>query len=459
MAKAKTSFFCQSCGYSTPKWLGKCPSCEEWNTFVEELIETNTHPAEVWKDKSRTKSQVKPKLLAEVTFENTPKLICSDPEFNRVLGGGIVPGSLVLIGGEPGIGKSTLLLQVALSLQGPKVLYVTGEESEQQIKLRADRLSTKPANLYILTETNTQQIFKHLIELEPDLIIIDSIQTLYSDQIESGPGSVSQIRECALELMRFAKESATPIFLVGHITKEGSIAGPKVLEHLVDTVLQFEGDRHLIYRILRTTKNRFGSTSELGIYEMLGSGLRPVTNPSEILLSQRDEASSGIAIGTLLEGNRPLLVEIQSLVTTSNYGMAQRTATGYDSKRLNMLLAVLEKRGGYKLGTQDVFLNITGGIRVDDPALDLATCMSIVSSYEDKIIDSSICFAAEVGLGGELRSVTRIDQRIAEAEKLGFKQIWISKYNLKGLNYKPKEIKIQTAATLLDVFMNIWRQK
>jgi DNA repair protein RadA/Sms len=402
---------------------------------------------------------VKPKLLAEVTFENTPKLICSDPEFNRVLGGGIVPGSLVLIGGEPGIGKSTLLLQVALSLQGPKVLYVTGEESEQQIKLRADRLSTKPANLYILTETNTQQIFRHLVELEPDLIIIDSIQTLYSDQIESGPGSVSQIRECALELMRFAKESATPIFLVGHITKEGSIAGPKVLEHLVDTVLQFEGDRHLIYRILRTTKNRFGSTSELGIYEMLGSGLRPVTNPSEILLSQRDEASSGIAIGTLLEGNRPLLVEIQSLVTTSNYGMAQRTATGYDSKRLNMLLAVLEKRGGYKLGTQDVFLNITGGIRVDDPALDLATCMSIVSSYEDKIIDSSICFAAEVGLGGELRSVTRIDQRIAEAEKLGFKQIWISKYNLKGLNYKPKEIKIQTAATLLDVFMNIWRQK
>ena len=459
MAKAKTSFFCQSCGQSTPKWLGKCPSCEEWNTFVEELIETNTHPAEVWKDKSRTKSQVKPKLLAEVTFENTPKLICSDPEFNRVLGGGIVPGSLVLIGGEPGIGKSTLLLQVALSLQGPKVLYVTGEESEQQIKLRADRLSTKPANLYILTETNTQQIFKHLIELEPDLIIIDSIQTLYSDQIESGPGSVSQIRECALELMRFAKESATPIFLVGHITKEGSIAGPKVLEHLVDTVLQFEGDRHLIYRILRTTKNRFGSTSELGIYEMLGSGLRPVTNPSEILLSQRDEASSGIAIGTLLEGNRPLLVEIQSLVTTSNYGMAQRTATGYDSKRLNMLLAVLEKRGGYKLGTQDVFVNITGGIRVDDPALDLATCLSMVSSYEDKIIDSSICFAAEVGLSGELRSVTRIDQRIAEAEKLGFKQIWISKYNLKGLNYKPKEIKIQTAATLLDVIMNIWRQK
>lgn len=459
MAKAKTSFFCQSCGHSSPKWLGKCPSCGEWNTFVEELIETNAHPAEVWKEKGSHRTSPKPKLLAEVTFENTPKISSADPEFNRVLGGGIVPGSLVLIGGEPGIGKSTLLLQVALSLQGPKVLYVTGEESEQQIKLRADRLQASSNNVYILTETNTQQIFRQIVDIEPDLIIIDSIQTLFSDQIESGPGSVSQIRECALELMRFAKESATPIFLVGHITKEGSIAGPKVLEHLVDTVLQFEGDRHLIYRILRTTKNRFGSTSELGIYEMLGSGLRPVTNPSEILLSQREEASSGIAIGTLLEGNRPLLVEIQSLVTQSNYGTAQRTANGYDAKRLNMLIAVLEKRGGYKLGAQDVFLNVTGGIRVDDPALDLATCLSIVSSYEDKIIESSSCFAAEVGLGGELRSVTRIDQRIAEAEKLGFKEIWISKYNLKGLNYKPKEIKIRSAANLLDVIMNIWRQK
>jgi DNA repair protein RadA/Sms len=365
----------------------------------------------------------------------------------------------VLIGGEPGIGKSTLLLQVALSLTQTRVLYVTGEESEQQIKLRADRLAAKSESLYILTETNTQSIFRHLVDLEPELIIVDSIQTLFSDQIESGPGSVSQIRECALELMRFAKESGTPIFLVGHITKEGSIAGPKVLEHLVDTVLQFEGDRHMIYRILRTTKNRFGSTSELGIYEMLGSGLRPVTNPSEILLSQRDEPSSGIAIGTLMEGNRPLLVEIQSLVSSSSYGNAQRTANGYDGKRLSMLIAVLEKRGGYKLATQDVFLNITGGIRVDDPALDLATCLSLVSSYEDKIIDSSICFAAEVGLGGELRSVTRIDQRIAEAEKLGFKEIWISKYNLKGLNYKPNKIKVQSAATLLDVILHIWRQK
>jgi DNA repair protein RadA/Sms len=458
VAKAKTSFFCQSCGHQAPKWLGKCPSCNEWNTFVEELVEVSSHPAEVWKSPSQARSKPQPKLLQDVDFESLPKIGCNDTEFSRVLGGGIVPGSLVLIGGEPGIGKSTLLLQVALSLTETKVLYVTGEESEQQIKLRADRLEKKSDSLYILTETNTQAIFKHLVDLEPELIIVDSIQTLFSDQIESGPGSVSQIRECALELMRFAKESNTPIFLVGHITKEGSIAGPKVLEHLVDTVLQFEGDRHMIYRILRTTKNRFGSTSELGIYEMLGSGLRAVTNPSEILLSQRDEPASGVAIGTLMEGNRPLLVEIQSLVSTTSYGTAQRTANGYDGKRLNMLLAVIEKRGGYKLSSQDVFLNITGGIRVDDPALDLATCLSVVSSYEDKIIDSSKCFAAEVGLGGELRSVTRIDQRIAEAEKLGFKEIWISKYNLKGLNYKPKSIQIKSAASLMDVIMNIWRQ-
>lgn len=458
MAKAKTSFICQSCGQSSPKWLGKCPACGEWNTFVEELLETTIHPAEVWKNKSTHRTAPVPKLLQEISFESSPKLQCSDEEFNRVLGGGIVPGSLVLIGGEPGIGKSTLLLQVALSLQGPRILYVTGEESEQQIKLRADRLGPISQDLYILTETNTQQIFKHLVDLEPDLIIIDSIQTLYSDQIESGPGSVSQIRECALELMRFAKESGTPIFLVGHITKEGSIAGPKVLEHLVDTVLQFEGDRNMIYRILRTTKNRFGSTSELGIYEMLGNGLRPVSNPSEILLSSRDEPASGIAIGTILEGNRPLLIEIQSLVTQTSYATAQRTATGYDAKRLNMLLAVLEKRGGFRLGTQDVFLNITGGIRVDDPALDLAACMSLLSSHEDKVIDSSICFASEVGLGGELRAVTRIDQRIAEAEKLGFKEIWISKYNQKSINYKAKTIKVQLASTWMEVMMNIWKR-
>jgi len=450
VAKAKTSFFCQSCGHNAPKWLGKCPSCGEWNTFIEELIETTSHPSDVWKKNDRTKISPKPKLLQEVSFENLPKITSPDHEFNRVLGGGIVPGSLVIIGGEPGIGKSTLLLQIALQIKGPKILYVSGEESEQQIKLRADRLKSNNPNLFLLTETNTQQLFKHFVELEPDVIIIDSIQTLFSDQIDSGPGSVSQIRECTVELMRYAKESGVPIFLVGHITKEGSIAGPKVLEHLVDTVLQFEGDRHFIYRILRTTKNRYGSTSELGIYEMLSDGLRPVNNPSEILLSPRDENSSGIAIGTLLEGNRPLLIEMQSLVTPTSYGTAQRTATGFDAKRLNMLLAVLEKRGNYRLSSQDVFLNITGGIKVDDPALDLAACMSIVSSFKDKLIDVGTCFAAEVGLGGELRTITRIDARIAEAEKLGFKEIWISKF-VKGELPKNKGIHIRKAANIIEV--------
>jgi DNA repair protein RadA/Sms len=450
VAKAKTSFFCQSCGHNAPKWLGKCPSCGEWNTFIEELIETTSHPSDVWKKNDRTKISPKPKLLQEVSFENLPKITSPDHEFNRVLGGGIVPGSLVLIGGEPGIGKSTLLLQIALQIKGPKILYVSGEESEQQIKLRADRLKSNNPNLFLLTETNTQQLFKHFVELEPDVIIIDSIQTLFSDQIDSGPGSVSQIRECTVELMRYAKESGVPIFLVGHITKEGSIAGPKVLEHLVDTVLQFEGDQHFIYRILRTTKNRYGSTSELGIYEMLSDGLRPVNNPSEILLSPRDENSSGIAIGTLMEGNRPLLIEMQSLVTPTSYGTAQRTATGFDAKRLNMLLAVLEKRGNYRLSSQDVFLNITGGIKVDDPALDLAACMSIVSSFKDKLIDVGTCFAAEVGLGGELRTITRIDARIAEAEKLGFKEIWISKF-VKGELPKNKGIHIRKAANIIEV--------
>ena len=450
MAKAKTSFFCQSCGHNSPKWLGKCPSCGEWNTFVEELIESIVHPAEVWKKNERIKISAKPKKLSEIEFDQQPKLISPDAEFNRVLGGGIVPGSLVLIGGEPGIGKSTLLLQIALQIQGPKIVYISGEESEQQIKLRADRLKIENPNLYLFTETNTQQIFKQLVDLEPDMVIIDSIQTLFSDQIDSGPGSVSQIKECTVELMRYAKETGIPIFLVGHITKEGSIAGPKVLEHLVDTVLQFEGDRHFIYRVLRTTKNRFGSTSELGIYEMQSVGLRPVSNPSEILLSPRDENSSGIAIGTMMEGNRPLLIEMQSLVTPSNYGTAQRTATGFDAKRLNMLLAVLEKRGNYRLGTQDVFLNITGGIKVDDPALDLAACLSIVSSFKDKIIDAGICFAAEVGLGGELRTVPRIEARIAEAEKLGFKEIWISKF-VKADLPKKGQIKIKQATNIVEV--------
>lgn len=457
MAKSKTSFICQSCEYHSPKWLGKCPSCGTWNAFVEELISDGAlHPADVWKTQDRSKS--KPKALADVRADEAPRIPCSDEEFHRVLGGGIVPGSLVLIGGEPGIGKSTLLLQMALDLKNEKVLYVSGEESEQQIKWRADRLGKEHPELYLLTETNTQQIFKHLMDLEPRVVIIDSIQTLFSDQIDSGPGSVSQIRECTVELMRFAKENACSIFLVGHITKDGHIAGPKVLEHLVDTVLQFEGDRHLLYRMLRTTKNRFGSTSELGIYEMQGDGLRPVKNPSEILLSQREEDQAGIAIGTLLEGNRPLMVEMQSLVTTSNYGTPQRSSTGFDAKRLNMLLAVLEKRGGFKLGNQDVFLNVTGGIKVDDPALDLAACLSIISSFEDKIIPKDHCFCAEIGLGGELRNVSRIEQRIQEAERLGFKHIWIGKYNVKNKTLGHGNIQVHPTDHLLEIMLKLWRK-
>jgi DNA repair protein RadA/Sms len=383
-----------------------------------------------------------------------------------VLGGGIVPGSLVLIGGEPGIGKSTLLLQIALQLGNYKVLYVSGEESEQQIKMRAERLnqkipliesdSEKASGCYILTETSTQNIFKQIETFQPHMLVIDSIQTLHSSFIESGAGSVSQVRECTAELMKYAKESGTPVFLIGHITKEGSLAGPKVLEHMVDTVLQFEGDRHLVYRILRATKNRFGSTSELGIYEMLGDGLREVSNPSEILISQREEDITGIAIGATLEGNRPLLIEIQSLVSPSSYGTPQRSSTGYDSKRLNMLLAVLEKRGGFRLGAQDVFLNITGGLKIEDPAIDLAVCASIVSSYEDVVISPDIAFAAEVGLGGEVRAVNKIEQRIGEAEKLGFKRIFVSKFALKSIVVDQFSIKIIAVGKLDEMFSELF---
>ncbi|TAE48200.1 MAG: DNA repair protein RadA, partial [Cytophagales bacterium] len=395
--KTKNAYFCQSCGYQTPKWLGKCPSCESWNTFVEEILQKEEPKKGEWKTTSSLKIANKPRALTEINPLNETRIITKDKELNRVLGGGIVQGSLILIGGEPGIGKSTLLLQIALQLSEHKVLYVSGEESEQQIKMRAERLrfdgekadfSTAEAEkgCFILTETGTQNIFKQIEQFRPDILVIDSIQTLQSSFIESGAGSVSQVRECTAELMKFAKESGTPVFLIGHITKDGSLAGPKVLEHIVDTVLQFEGDRHLVYRILRATKNRFGSTSELGIYEMLGEGLREVSNPSEILISQREEAISGIAIGASLEGNRPLLIEIQSLVSISSYGTPQRSSTGFDGKRLNMLLAVLEKRGGYKLGTQDVFLNITGGLKIEDPAIDLAICTSLISSYEDIVI-------------------------------------------------------------------------
>jgi DNA repair protein RadA/Sms len=456
VAKTKTTFFCQSCGYQSPKWLGRCPSCQQWNTFVEEILEKTEPSKGEWKSSTSTKISNKPKLLAEVDFEAQPRMLTPDKELNRVLGGGIVAGSLVLIGGEPGIGKSTLMLQIALGLRGKRVLYVSGEESEQQIKMRAERLEQKGAECYLLCETSTQNIFKQIENLEPDIVIVDSIQTLHSAFIESSAGSISQVRECTAELMKFAKETATPVFLIGHITKEGTLAGPKVLEHMVDTVLQFEGDRHLAYRILRTTKNRFGSTSELGIYEMLATGLREVSNPSEILISQREETLSGVSIGATMEGNRPLLIEVQSLVSPATYGTPQRSSTGFDSKRLNMLLAVLEKRGGFRLSTQDVFLNITGGLRIEDPAIDLAVCCSVASSYEDIPISPKICFAAEVGLGGEIRAISRIENRISEAEKLGFETIFISRYNLKGLQTSNFKIQIKAMSKLDEVFRAIF---
>ena len=473
MAKTKSAYFCQSCGYESTKWLGKCPSCNQWNTFVEEVIEKANTSIPDWKAPSTsTQRSSKPLAIHEIIYQEENRIITPDKELNRVLGGGIVGGSIVLIGGEPGIGKSTLMLQIALNLPGLKVLYVSGEESEQQIKMRAERLS--PPNppgegdkirvvppkggqrgagaCYILTETSTQNIFKQIEILQPDMVVVDSIQTLYSAHIESTPGSVSQVRECTAELLRFAKESGTPVFLIGHITKDGMIAGPKILEHMVDTVLQFEGDRHHVYRILRSVKNRFGSASELGIYEMQGSGLREVSNPSEILLSQRDEPLSGITISAMLEGLRPMLIETQALVSVSAYGTPQRSAAGFDTKRMNMLLAVLEKRCGFKLSTKDVFLNIAGGLRVEDPAIDLAVIVAIISSHEDMPIGTKICFAAEVGLSGEIRAVNRIEQRIAEAEKLGFEQIFISKYNKKGLDIKRYNIEIKAVAKVEEVF-------
>ncbi|MFD0795190.1 DNA repair protein RadA [Mucilaginibacter litoreus] len=443
MAKTKIAYFCQSCGYESPKWLGKCPSCQQWNTFVEEILEKSGASVPNWKSNASSSSLQranKPVEVSEIVFKEEHRLLTPDKEFNRVLGGGIVAGSLVLIGGEPGIGKSTLMLQLALNMPQVKVLYVSGEESDHQIKMRAERLSavgsgqlavgSQNKGCYVLTETSTQNIFKQIEELQPDVLVIDSIQTLHSAHVESTPGSVSQVRECTAELLRFAKETSTPVFLIGHITKDGMIAGPKILEHMVDTVLQFEGDRHHVYRILRTIKNRFGSSSELGIYEMLGEGLREVSNPSEILLSQREEPLSGITISATLEGMRPMLIETQALVSTSAYGTPQRTATGFDTKRMSMLLAVLEKRCGFRLGAKDVFLNITGGIRVEDPAIDLGLAAAIISSHEDIPIPAKTCFAGEIGLSGEIRAVNRVEQRIAEAQKLGFEQIFISKYNM-----------------------------
>ncbi|MFN0081303.1 MAG: DNA repair protein RadA [Ferruginibacter sp.] len=434
MSKTKSTFFCQNCGQESAKWVGKCPSCNEWNTFVEEVIVKGTDKAvkEDWRDFSGTKG-LKTISINDVVSGEEKRIFSSDGELNRVLGGGIVAGSIVLVAGEPGIGKSTLFLQIGLQLTNVRTLYISGEESEQQIKMRADRVGTQSDNFYLLTETNTQTIFKEIKKLQPELVIVDSIQTLQSPFVESGPGSISQIRECAAELQRYAKETNTPVFLIGHITKDGTIAGPKILEHMVDTVLQFEGDRHYAYRILRTLKNRFGSTSELGIYEMTGEGMKPVLNPSEILIAQKEDELSGIAIAATIEGMRPLLIETQALVTQSVYGTPQRTVSGFDLRRLQLLLAVLEKRGGFHFGVKDVFINIAGGIKVEDPSIDLAIVCALLSSYEDVPLPQKVCFAGEVGLSGEIRAVNRIEQRIAEAEKLGFEKILISKYNSKSL--------------------------
>jgi len=437
--------------------------CGEWNTYVEEVVQKETVATTTgqWKPASTvpgsTKKAAKSVPLGDILAEDEPRILTPDGELNRVLGGGLVPGSIVLIGGEPGIGKSTLMLQIALSLRQMKVLYVSGEESEAQIKMRAERLADgQHPGCYILTETNTQNIFRQIDQVQPNLLVIDSIQTMHSTLVESGAGSVSQVRECTAEFLKFAKETGTPVLLIGHITKDGSIAGPKILEHMVDTVLQFEGDRHLSYRILRTTKNRFGSTSELGIYEMQGDGLRQVSNPSEILLSQRAESLSGMAIGATLEGNRPLLVEVQALVTPATYGTPQRSSTGFDSKRLQMLLAVLEKRAGLRLGQHDVFLNIAGGLRLDDPALDMAVCAAVVSSLNDLPIPGDVCLAAEVGLSGEIRAVSRLDQRLAEAEKLGFREMYVSHFNGKGLDLARYGIKVQAVSRLDEVLAGLF---
>lgn len=456
VAKSKTIFYCQSCGYESAKWLGKCPSCNAWNTFAEEVLSKEAGNKNEWRQETARPKSAKARTLREIESTGDIRWNSGDTELNRVLGGGVVPGSLVLIGGEPGIGKSTLMLQVGLRLKQQTVLYVSGEESEQQIKMRAERLNDVSPSLFVLTETDTKNIFQAIESLSPTVVIIDSIQTLYSSQLESVPGSIGQVRQSAGELMKFAKETNTPVFIIGHITKDGMLAGPKVLEHMVDTVLQFEGDRHLAYRILRTTKNRFGSTSEIGIYEMLGSGLREVSNPSEILISQKDANLSGITIGATLEGNRPLLIEIQSLVSPASYGTPQRTPTGFDHKRLNMLLAVLEKRCGFRMGTQDVFLNMAGGIKVEDPAIDLAICISIVSSMDEMPVADKACFAAEVGLGGELRAVNRIEQRISEAEKLGFKEIYISKYSQKSLDLSKTRIAVKSFGKLAEVFKDLF---
>ncbi len=457
MAKTKTVYVCSHCGADSPKWLGKCPNCGEWNTYVEEIVAKETPAAKRpvpagWAERG----QARPVLLRDITAEKEDRLDMKDQELNRVLGGGLVKGSLVLIGGEPGIGKSTLVLQTILKLHDLKVLYVSGEESYRQLKMRADRLAPDSQNCLILCETNLEQIFVQAQNVQPDLLIIDSIQTIFTELVESSPGSVSQVRECSAAILKFAKESGVPVLLIGHINKEGSIAGPKVLEHIVDTVLQFEGDQHYMYRILRSIKNRFGSTAELGIYEMRQEGLREVSNPSELLLTQNHEGLSGLAIAAAIEGIRPFLIETQALVSSAVYGTPQRSATGFDIRRMNMLLAVLEKRAGFKLAQKDVFLNIAGGLRVNDPAIDLAVLAAVLSSSLDISIEPGVCMAGEVGLSGEIRPVNRIEQRIMEAEKLGFSRILIPYNNLKGFDTSRCRIQIVQVRKVEEAFRQLF---
>ena len=456
MTKSKTLFFCKNCGADSPKWVGRCPSCGEWNTFVEEIVRkesagNNRANAGLGIDKP------KPVLLKDIVTSDEPRIDTCDEELNRVLGGGLVPGSLILLGGEPGIGKSTLILQTVIQLKDKRILYVSGEESARQLKLRAERLNDKESpNCYIVCETLLEDIYVHIKNIQPDLVVIDSIQTVFTEAIESSPGSISQVRECSASVLKFAKQTGTPVILIGHINKEGSIAGPKVLEHIVDTVLQFEGDRHYLYRILRSVKNRFGSTAELGIYEMRQNGLRQVSNPSELLFSQEHEGLSGVAIASAIEGVRPFLIETQALVSTAAYGTPQRSATGFDIRRMNMLLAVLEKRAGFKLAQKDVFLNIAGGIRVNDPAIDLAVISAVLSSNMDVATEHRICLAGEVGLSGEIRPINRIEQRIFEAEKLGFKRIIIPANNLTGFDFKKVNIEIIAVKKVEEAFRKLF---
>ena len=451
MAKAKTTFFCQNCGTQHAKWMGQCSACNEWNTIVEEVIQKEV--AREWKQTNAAKIIAKPLKIEEIQLNAEERIPTKNKELDTVLGGGLVKGSVTLLGGEPGIGKSTLILQISLAIPD-KVLYVSGEESQSQIKMRAERIQKNASNCLILTETNTQQIFKNIEKVQPQVLVIDSIQTLHTNAIDASPGSISQIRETTAELIKFAKETGIPVLLIGHINKEGQIAGPKILEHMVDVVLQFEGDRNHTYRILRSQKNRFGSTAELGIYEMLSDGLREVSNPSEILISKKDADLSGTAISSTLEGIRPLMIEVQALVSTAVYGTPQRTTTGYNLKRLHMVLAVLEKRAGFKLAAKDVFLNITGGISIDDPAIDLAVVASILSSNQDIAISPNVCFAAEIGLAGEIRPVSKIDQRILEAKKLGYKTFVASKYN--KITLKESGIKLILVGKIEEVFATLF---